>query len=135
MASLASTRPRLPTAVARRNAFRYDDADAEVPQHNWRQGPDYRGDRVEGAGYAAVGSNRPKQLHGGDAPTARVARSGGADEEIAPSGFALDRKPTSQSQRKKGAAGPGHESGIGGRPRKLARQQKKSGVRQGYGRW
>jgi len=56
-----------------RNAFRYDDADAEVPQHNWRQGPDYRAMRVGAeAGFAAVGSNRPKLRHGGDAPTATV---------------------------------------------------------------
>ena len=32
--------------VRARNAFRYDDADAVVPQHNWRQGPDFRSDRV-----------------------------------------------------------------------------------------
>lgn len=57
-----------------RSAFRYDDEDAEIAQHAWRQGPDYRMDKVGGdAGLALVGSRRPKQGNrGGDAPTSRV---------------------------------------------------------------
>jgi hypothetical protein len=64
--------------VNRKNAFRSDDPDAEIPQHNFRQGPDFRsgyagtlsGVGFEDAGYAVVGSNRPKHPHGSDAPTA-----------------------------------------------------------------
>lgn len=57
-----------------KNAFRYDDEEAEIPQHNWRQGPDFRAARVGfEAGYAVWGSNRPKVgRFGGDAPSARV---------------------------------------------------------------
>ena len=73
--------------VRARNAFRYDDADAVVPQHNWRQGPDFRSDRVEDAGYACVGSNRPKFPHGRDGPTARV------DDAPAPEGAEGDDAP------------------------------------------
>merc|ERR1719231_72044 len=51
-----------------KNAFRSDDPDATIPQHNWRQGPDFRsGFAGPDAGYAVVGSNRPKQYGGGDA--------------------------------------------------------------------
>ena len=64
-----------------RNAFRYDDADAVIPQHNFRQGPDFRSLYAgPEAGYAVVGSNRPKQMLGGDAPTAAVATKPGAME-------------------------------------------------------
>ena len=57
----------------KRNAFRSDDADAEIPQHNWRQGPDFRSAFAgPDAGYALVGAYRPKMHGGGDAPTARV---------------------------------------------------------------
>ena len=73
--------------VRARNAFRYDDADAVVPQHNWRQGPDFRSDRVEDAGYACVGSNRPKFPHGRDGPTARV------EDAPAPEGAEGDDAP------------------------------------------
>ena len=73
--------------VRARNAFRYDDADAVVPQHNWRQGLDFRSDRVEDAGYACVGSNRPKFPHGRDGPTARV------DDAPAPEGAEGDDAP------------------------------------------
>jgi hypothetical protein len=56
---------------ARKNWFRSDDPEAEVPQHNFRQGPDYRSGNVDDSGYAVVGSNRPKLgRFGGDAPTA-----------------------------------------------------------------
>ena len=64
-----------------RNAFRYDDADAEIPQHNFRQGPDYRsGFAGPEAGYAVVGASRPKQMLGGDAPTAYVEPKPGSKE-------------------------------------------------------
>ena len=46
-----------------RNAFRSDDPDADIPQHNWRQGPDFRSGFVEDtrlAGLAVVGAQRPK---------------------------------------------------------------------------
>jgi len=56
------------------NAFRSDDQEAEIPQHNWRQGPDFRAQKVGvEAGYALVGASRPKKgKHGGDAPSASV---------------------------------------------------------------
>ena len=57
----------------RKNAFRCDDEDAEIPQHNWRQGPDFRSAHAgPDAGLAVWGTMRPKQKYGGDAPTARV---------------------------------------------------------------
>lgn len=57
----------------KRNAFRSDDADAEIPQHNWRQGPDFRSAFAgPDAGFAVWGACRPKHIHGKDAPTARV---------------------------------------------------------------
>uniref|UniRef100_A0A7S4F0B0 Uncharacterized protein n=1 Tax=Chrysotila carterae TaxID=13221 RepID=A0A7S4F0B0_CHRCT len=57
-----------------RSAFRYDDDDAEIAQHNWRQGPDFRSSKVGyEAGYALVGARRPKKGNrGGDAPNAIV---------------------------------------------------------------
>uniref|UniRef100_A0A7S0Q6D2 Uncharacterized protein n=1 Tax=Coccolithus braarudii TaxID=221442 RepID=A0A7S0Q6D2_9EUKA len=57
-----------------RSAFRYDDDDAEIAQHNWRQGPDYRSGKIGGdAGYALVGARRPKKGNrGGDAPSSIV---------------------------------------------------------------
>mmetsp|Transcript_32826 Transcript_32826/g.56123 ORF Transcript_32826/g.56123 Transcript_32826/m.56123 type:complete len:188 (+) Transcript_32826:73-636(+) len=56
---------------AKKNWFRSDDPDAEVPQHNFRQGPDFRAGSVPEAGYAVWGSNRPKLgRFGGDAPSA-----------------------------------------------------------------
>lgn len=57
-----------------KNAFRYNDEEAVIPQHNWRQGPDFRASRVGfEAGYAVWGTNRPKLgRFGGDAPSARV---------------------------------------------------------------
>lgn len=56
-----------------KNAFRSDDPDAVIPQHDFRQGPDFRSGRVEDAGYAVWGTNRPKLgANGGDAPTART---------------------------------------------------------------
>eukprot|EP00962_Isochrysis_galbana_P027826 scaffold8761_cov97-Isochrysis_galbana.AAC.5 len=69
----ATCRP-LPAAKKVKNAFRYDDEEAVIPQHNWRQGPDFRSDRVGfEAGYAVWGTNRPKLgRFGGDAPSARV---------------------------------------------------------------
>merc|ERR1712087_112977 len=58
----------------KRSAFRYDDDDAEIAQHSWRQGPDYRLGKVGGdAGLALVGARRPKKSNrGGDAPTSIV---------------------------------------------------------------
>lgn len=53
------------------NAFRSDDPEAIIPQHDWKQGPDFRASAVGAeAGYALVGAKRPKKMHGGDAPTA-----------------------------------------------------------------
>ena len=55
-----------------KNAFRSDDPDAVIPQHDFRQGPDFRSGRIEDSGYAVWGANRPKLgSYGGDAPTAR----------------------------------------------------------------
>merc|ERR1711998_618974 len=48
----------LKPGTGRKNAFRSDDPDAEIPQHDFRQGPDYRSGSVTDAGYAVVGSNR-----------------------------------------------------------------------------
>ena len=122
-------------AKAKRNAFRSDDPEAEIPQHNWRQGPDFRSGRVEDAGYAVVGSNRPKLgRFGGDAPSARPVRAEDDDENLR-SADSFEPVPVKKGQRKKGA-GSGHEIGMGGRPRKLGRQFKKNGgVKQGLGRW
>mmetsp|Transcript_10234 Transcript_10234/g.20875 ORF Transcript_10234/g.20875 Transcript_10234/m.20875 type:complete len:171 (-) Transcript_10234:175-687(-) len=62
----------LKPGVRRKNAFRSDDPEAEIPQHDFRQGPDYRSGSVGDSGYAVVGSNRPKPGKlGGDAPSAR----------------------------------------------------------------
>ena len=64
-------------AKIRKNAFRSDDPDAEIPQHNWRQGPDFRSAFAgPDAGLAVFGARRPKQMGGGDAPTARVEQIG-----------------------------------------------------------
>lgn len=120
-----------------KNAFRYDDADAVIPQHDWKQGPDFRNDRVEDGGYAMVGSNRPKVLSG-LGPSQIPAFT---EDDI--SGFGsfhegLEPKKPSKKSVKKGhgqIGGPGHEHGLGGRPRKISRQKKKSGVTQGYGKW
>jgi len=66
---------------AKKNWFKSDDDDAEVPQHNWRQGPDFRAVANPEAGYAAWGSNRPKLgRYGGDAPTARPKLRSDAEE-------------------------------------------------------
>ena len=54
-----------------KNAFRSDDPDAIIPQHDFRQGPDFRSGSVADSGYAVWGANRPRRE--GDAPTARVA--------------------------------------------------------------
>ena len=43
-----------------RSAFRYDDADAVIPQHEFRQGPDFRSSAVPESGLAVWGANRPK---------------------------------------------------------------------------
>jgi len=68
----------LKPGVQRKNAFRSDDPDAEIPQHSFRQGPDFRSDSVPDAGYAVVGSNRPKMgKFGGDAPTGRPTPKSG----------------------------------------------------------
>ena len=61
----------LKPGVRLKNAFRSDDPDAIIPQHEWRQGPDFRSGQVADSGYAAIGSNRPKLgSYGGDAPSA-----------------------------------------------------------------
>ncbi len=69
-----------------RNAFRSDEPDAVIPQHNWRQGPDFRSGSVPEAGYAVVGSNRPKVgRFGGDAPSARsehMQNTGGEHDTV-----------------------------------------------------
>ena len=135
-AHAAHRTPRPPRAVkAKRNAFRSDDPEAEIPQHNWQQGPDFRSGRVEDAGYACVGSNRPKVgRFGGDAPSAREVRAEDDDENLREAA-SFEPVPVKKGQRKKGAAS-GHETGLGGRPRKLGRQWKKNGgVKQGLGRW
>jgi len=63
----------------RRNGFKYDDA--EIPQHNWRQGPDFRSSSNPESGYAVWGSNRPKLgMRGGDAPSARPKLREDAEE-------------------------------------------------------
>jgi len=120
---------------SKRNAFRSDDPEAEIPQHNWKQGPDFRSGRVEDAGYACVGSNRPKVgRFGGDAPSAREVRAEDDDENLR-AADSFEPVPVKKGQRKKGASS-GHETGLGGRPRKLGRQWKKNGgVKQGLGRW
>ena len=61
-------------ATRLKNAFRSDDPEAIIPQHNFRQGPDFRAQSVGvEAGYAVVGTNRPKLgPRGGDAPTGMV---------------------------------------------------------------
>lgn len=70
--------------VDQKNAFRSDDPDAVIPQHKFRQGPDFRsayaGPGID-AGHAVWGSNRPKHPHGQDAPTAAVTKPGSADGE------------------------------------------------------
>lgn len=102
----------------KRSAFRYDDNDAEIAQHNWRQGPDYRSDKVPDAGYACVGSNRPKLMRGGDAPTAGVgdltanpsASDGGVQalmvtsEQIVPKFATKRQKKKLKAAAKSGAA-------------------------------
>jgi hypothetical protein len=66
----ASTGYIRPTKAAK-NAFRSDDPEAVIPQHSFRQGPDFRAQSVGvEAGYAVVGTKRPKRS--GDAPTAAV---------------------------------------------------------------
>ena len=131
----AHTRPpTLPLSGVRiKNAFRYDDADAVIPQHDWKQGPDYRNDRVEDGGYAMVGSNRPKVLHQGPSQIPAMT-----EKEIMSGGYEMEPAKPSRKSAKKGhgqIGGPGHEHGLGGRPRKESRQKKKSGVTQGYGKW
>ena len=44
-----------------RSAFRYDDADAVIAQHNFRQGPDFRSSAVPESGLAVWGASRPKK--------------------------------------------------------------------------
>ena len=74
------------------NAFRSDDPEAIIPQHDWRQGPDFRASAVGAeSGYALVGARRPKKMHGGDAPTATSvflpvpsSRDGEGDDASAP---------------------------------------------------
>jgi hypothetical protein len=80
--------PLYPSRVGKKvkNAFRSDDPDAIIPQHDWKQGPDFRSGRVEDAGFAAKGVNRPKVgRFGGDAPSARshlVQQIGGVDDAM-----------------------------------------------------
>lgn len=66
---------------AKKNWFKSDDPEADVPQHNWRQGPDFRASHNPEAGFAVWGSNRPKLgRYGGDAPSARPTLQPGAAE-------------------------------------------------------
>ena len=80
----------------KKNAFRSDDPDAEIPQHNFRQGPDFRsGFAGPDAGYAVVGSNRPKFIGGADAPTAVVVpkqQQGSMEVDLHAHGVATDPK-------------------------------------------
>lgn len=46
------------TAKPKKNWFKSDDPDAVVPQHDWRQGPDFRSQANPESGYAVWGSNR-----------------------------------------------------------------------------
>jgi len=67
----------------KKNWFKSDDPDAEIPQHNWRQGPDFRSSHNPESGYAVWGSNRPKLgRYGGDAPSARATLQPGAEEPM-----------------------------------------------------
>lgn len=69
---------------AKKNWFKSDDPEAEVPQHNWRQGPDFRAQANPESGYAVWGSNRPKLgRYGGDAPSARpTLQEGSVEPEV-----------------------------------------------------
>merc|ERR1712087_182478 len=68
-----------------KNAFRSDDPEAEIPQHHFRQGPDFRSSKVGyEAGYALVGASRPKLGRGGVyAPSAVLKTSQGTMEHMA----------------------------------------------------
>ena len=63
----------------RKNAFRSDDPEAEIPQHDWRQGPDFRSSFAavdEGCntpGLAVWGTSRPKQDPRGNRVVASAA--------------------------------------------------------------
>lgn len=71
----------LKPAKAKKNWFKSDDPEAEVPQHNWRQGPDFRSQSNPESGYAMWGSNRPKLgRFGGDAPSANPTLCDDAEE-------------------------------------------------------
>ncbi|KAL1511257.1 hypothetical protein AB1Y20_006066 [Prymnesium parvum] len=71
----------LQPAKPKKNWFKSDDPDAEVPQYNWRQGPDFRSQVNPESGYALWGSNRPKLgRYGGDAPSARPVMQPGTTE-------------------------------------------------------
>ena len=65
-----------------KNAFRSEDPDAVIPQHEYRQGPDFRaGTLGADAGYALMGASRPKVgRRGGDAPSAYVDVPATSDE-------------------------------------------------------
>lgn len=62
----------------RKNAFRSDDPEAEIPQHDWRQGPDFRsGYAGEDAGLAVWGTSRPKVDHRAAPQEPQVTSSAG----------------------------------------------------------
>ena len=65
-----------------------------------------------------MGSNRSKVgRFGGDAPSAREVRAEDDDENLR-AADSFEPVPVKKGQRKKGASS-GHETGLGGRPRKL----------------
>ncbi|EOD26055.1 hypothetical protein EMIHUDRAFT_423627 [Emiliania huxleyi CCMP1516] len=104
-----------------KNAFRYDGEDAVIPQHNWRQGPDFRSSYVGfEAGYALVGASRPKLgRHGGDAPSTVVDAPA---DPTADRGVARLHRETEQLV-------------PAGASKRLKRKLKKSGVDNNVFRW
>ena len=75
-----------------KNWFRSDDPDAIIPQHSWRQGPDFRSGTVgEDAGLAVWGTERPKLKGGGYASEHRPAPAAGATRVGGPRDAGLER--------------------------------------------
>ena len=130
--------PPAPTHAvkSKRNAFRSDDPEAEIPQHNWKQGPDFRSGRVEDAGYACVGSNRPKVgRFGGDAPSAREVRAED-DDKTCGRRIALSRCRSRRGSARRARAPATRPALVADPGSWVGRQWKKNGgVKQGLGRW
>ena len=57
-ASTLNASPARPAGKTKKNWFKSDDPEAEIPQHNFRQGPDFRASSNPESGYAVWGSNR-----------------------------------------------------------------------------